>query len=276
MTICRADKVLMGGAAAVIGGAAVFGTPLGIAVPAGALLAVLADGIFRPASSTLYPTISSGPRNRPMVALTFDDGPDAEVTPTILDTLEQFGARATFFAIGRNVEANLPIARRIVAAQHELANHSWQHSRLQNFYNRGTQAADLSRSAGLIREITGVDAEPLYRPPIGLKSPPLARAAHERKLTMVGWSVHGRDTTQEDAERIAADVLKRITPGDIVLLHDGHDLPNRHRRAGARALPLILQGLKDRGLQAVTVSELLALQAGEVSTEGTQNTDRVG
>jgi peptidoglycan/xylan/chitin deacetylase (PgdA/CDA1 family) len=66
---------------------------------------------------------------------------------------------------------------------------------------------------------------------------------------------------QADAGRIAADILKRIAPGDIVLLHDGHDLPNRHRRAGAAALPLVLQGLKERGLQAVTVSELLRLQA---------------
>jgi peptidoglycan/xylan/chitin deacetylase (PgdA/CDA1 family) len=257
MTICRADKVLLSGAAAVIGGAAIFGAPWGIAVPAGALLATLADGIFRPASSTLYPTISSGPRDRPSVALTFDDGPDPEVTPRVLDMLGECSARATFFTIGRNVADNLPLARRIVADHHELANHSWQHSRFQNFYNRSTQAADLSRSAGLIREITGADTEPLYRPPVGLKSPPLARAAHERNLTMIGWSVHGRDTMQQDAARIAAGILKRIVPGDIVLLHDGHDLPNRHRLAGMQALPLILRGLQERGLQAVTVSELL-------------------
>jgi peptidoglycan/xylan/chitin deacetylase (PgdA/CDA1 family) len=247
----------MGGAAAVIGGAAVFGAPMGIAVPGAALLAILADGIFRPASSTLYPTISSGPRDSTMVALTFDDGPDAEVTPGVLDTLGEFGARATFFTIGRNVADNRCVANRIVAEGHELANHSWQHSRYQNFYSRGTQAEDLSRSSAQIREITGVDAEPLYRPPIGLKSPPLARAAHERNLTMIGWSVHGRDTMQSDAPRIAGDILKGIAPGDIVLLHDGHDLPNRHRRAGADALPLILRGLRDKGLQAVTVSELL-------------------
>lgn len=255
----------MGGAAAVVGGAVLFGAPLGIAIPAGALLAVLGDGVFRPTSSTLYPTISNGPRDRPIVALTFDDGPDAQVTPGVLDDLQKFAARATFFTIGRNVEANLAVARRIVAEGHELANHSWQHSRFQNFYNRATQAADLSRSSSQIREITGVDAEPLYRPPVGLKSPPLARAAHERGLTMIGWSLHGRDTMQADAGRIAADILKRIAPGDIVLLHDGHDLPTRHRRAGAAALPRVLQGLKEQGLQAVTVSELLGMQTGKTA-----------
>jgi peptidoglycan/xylan/chitin deacetylase (PgdA/CDA1 family) len=191
------------------------------------------------------------------VALTFDDGPDAEVTPGVLDTLKAFDARATFFAIGRHVEQNRALAQRIVREGHELGNHSWQHSRLQNFYGRSRQAQDLDRSASIIREITESSAQPLYRPPVGLKSPPLARAAHQRELRMIAWSLHGRDTQQDDPRRIATGILASIVPGDIVLLHDGHDLPGRHRTAGARALPLVLQGLMERGLEAVSVSVLL-------------------
>lgn len=263
MTLCHADKLLLSGAGTVLASSLALGVgPLSVGIPAAILAGLIADGIARPGSSLLYPTVSNGPRQQRRVALTFDDGPDPAVTPGVLDTLRSFGARATFFAIGRNIAAHRAIAARIVAERHELANHSWQHSRLQNFYGRARQADDLARSAQLIREITGAAGQPLYRPPVGLKSPPLARAAHELGLKMIAWSLHGRDTQQDDPQRIAAGVLSRVTPGDIMLLHDGHDIPGRHRVAGARALPLILQGLQDRGLQPVTVSELLGFDPG--------------
>jgi len=258
MPLCRADKVLLGGGAAIAGGAALFGMPLGAALPATAFAAIMLDGIFRPASSTFYPTISHGPRDRPHVALTFDDGPDEAVTPAVLDLLGQAGASATFFTIGRNLERHLALGRRIVAERHELANHSWRHAYWQNFYTRRAHAADLARNTRLIQELTGSNQEPWYRPPVGLKSPSLARAALARRLNIVAWSVHSRDTLFPKASSIAAHVLRNIRPGDIVLLHDGHDLPGRHRPGVIAALPLILAGLKQRGLQPVTLSQLLS------------------
>lgn len=260
MTICRADKVLLSGGAAMLGGTVLFGAPLGVAIPAAAFAAVMADGIFRPSSSTFYPTVSNGPRDQSTVALTFDDGPDEQVTPAVLDTLASADARATFFTIGRNLEQNLALGRRIVDERHELANHSWRHAYWQNFYSTRAHAADLARNTRIIQELTGCATEPLYRPPVGLKSPGLARAALARELKVVAWSVHSRDTIIRDPRRIAARVLTRIKPGDIVLMHDGHDLPGRHRRGIIEALPLILAGLKQRGLKPVTVSQLLGLQ----------------
>ena len=88
VSLCRADKVLLGGAAVVGSSALLTAMPIAVGASA-ALLAVLTDGIFRPSSSVLYPTISHGPRDRPQVALTFDDGPDPQVTPTILDALKE-------------------------------------------------------------------------------------------------------------------------------------------------------------------------------------------
>ena len=257
MNICRADKVLLAGDAALLGSSALLtATPLAIGASA-AFLAVLTDGIFRPSSSVLYPTISHGPRDRPRVALTFDDGPDPEVTPAILDTLDAGGARATFFVIGRHLEQHRHIATRALCEGHELGNHSWMHSYLQNFYRTDQQQSDVERSTRLIQELSGSDAEPLYRPPVGLKSPPLARVAHARNLKVIAWSLHSRDTLARDANATAARVLSRITPGDIVLMHDGHERDGKHRRLAAAALPLILSGLRERGLASVTVSELL-------------------
>ena len=257
MSLCRADKVLLAGGAAVLGSSALLtATPLAVGASA-AFLAVLTDGIFRPSSSVLYPTISHGPRDRPRVALTFDDGPDPEVTPSILDTLDAAGARATFFVIGRHLQRHRHIATRALREGHELGNHSWMHSYFQNFYRTDQQQSDVERSTRLIQELSGSDAEPLYRPPVGLKSPPLARVAHARKLKVIAWSLHSRDTLARDVDATAARVLSRITAGDIVLMHDGHDREGRHRRLAAAALPLILRGLRERGLSSVTVSELL-------------------
>lgn len=259
--LCRADKLLLGGGAAVLGGTTLFGAGLlGMGVPFSVLGLMITDGVFRPSSSAFYPTTSHGPRDRPRVALTFDDGPDPQVTPLLLDALAAARARATFFTIGRYLAEYTGVAQRAVAEGHELGNHSWQHDRMQNFYGRRAHAADIDRSVELIQRVSGRSQLPLYRPPIGLKSPSLARAAHERHLEVVAWSLHSRDTMLRNPQHIAQRILARVRGGDIILMHDGHDRQGQHRRATAAALPLVLAGLRDRGLHSVTLSELLGRQ----------------
>lgn len=261
----RGDLLALSYAAVAATSVTVFGFTLpSVSIPAALLLALLADGIARPGSGVLYPTVTHGSRNSHQVALSFDDGPDPEVTPAVLDALAHYGARATFFGIGRALRAQPLLARRIAADRHELGNHSWTHSRWQNFFGARRQMRDIGRGARAITRLTGSATQPLFRPPIGLKSPPLARAAQRLQLTLVAWSLHSRDTRGGDPQRIAQRVLDKIRPGDIVLMHDGHDLPGRHRTAGAQALPRILEGLGEKGLQCVTVSELL--RASERST----------
>ena len=232
-----------------------------ILVPLGLALALLADGIARPGSGWLYPTVTHGPRHGACVALSFDDGPDPEVTPGVLDALAAHGARATFFTIGRSLSAQPLLAQRIVRDGHELGNHSWAHSRLQNFYRRRRQLTEIDRGAQAIRAVVPGDGPPLYRPPMGLQSPVMAAVARRLGLTVVAWSLHSHDTRGHDAAWIARRVLDRVKAGDIVLMHDGHDRPGSHRPACARALPLILDGLQRKGLRSVTVSELIGLHA---------------
>lgn len=257
LNLCRADRLLLASGAVALGSAATFGpSGLSLGIPAGALALLLADGIFRPASPLLYPTLVRGRSDRPQVALTFDDGPDPEITPAVLDTLAEFQARATFFVIGRHLEKNVTLGERLCRDGHELGNHSWRHSRFQNFYSATGHGQEIDRCAQLIKTLTQSTREPLYRPPVGLKSPAMARAAHKRNLTVAAWSIHSRDTMARDPRVIAKGVLSRIRPGDIVLLHDGHDLENRHRPLIRQLLPLLLQGLRECGLQSVPVSEL--------------------
>lgn len=235
-----------------------FGAPLpALAAPAILLVWLTADAIARPGSSLLYPTVTHGPRGTNRVALSFDDGPDPDTTPKVLDILAQNHARATFFAIGKSLVAHPVLAKRIVADGHALGNHSWRHSRWQNFYGVERSLREIERGERAITDIVGKAESPLYRPPIGLKSPALARAAWRRGLTLVAWSLHSRDSRSDDPEKIARRVLKKIRAGDIVLMHDGHDRPGHRRPACAESLALILRGLREKGLECVTVPELL-------------------
>lgn len=239
-------------------GVLAFSWPLLLLVIPGALLVwLVADGMLRPSSSLFYPTVRHGPRDARRVALSFDDGPDAEATPQVLDALAQHGARATFFVIGKALAAQPQLEQRMRAEGHVIGNHSWQHSRWQNFRLFSWQRRELERCGQAIAALNGGCWPRLYRPPVGLKSPELARAVWERGLTLVAWSLHSHDTRQPHPERIARRVLAKIRGGDIVLLHDGHDLAGRHRPQCVQAVRLILDGLHAREFECVTVPELL-------------------
>lgn len=231
--------------------------PVVLGAIAVALAALVTDAIARPGSSLFYPTVRHGPRGDRRVALTFDDGPDPATTPAVLAALAETQARATFFVIGKALAAQPDLARRIAAAGHALGNHSWRHSRWQNLRGARSHLDEIDRCQRAVCAVAGTAAPILYRPPIGLKSGGLASAAWRRRVTIVAWSLHSRDTRLADPRRIARRVLARVRGGDIILLHDGHDLPGRRRPHCAEAVRLIVHGLRERGFECVTVPELL-------------------
>lgn len=243
--------------AAAIIGITVLGAPLfALGIPALLLATLLAWGIFRPGSRLLYPTTTRGSRESNHVALTFDDGPDPDTTPSVLDLLARHNARATFFVIGSKLAEHPKLARRMIAGAHTIGNHTWQHSRWQNFYPRRTFEREIERGEQAIMALSR-DTRPLYRPPVGIKTPTLARIAYRRSMHIVAWSLHSHDSRLHDPERIAQRVLEKVRPGDIILMHDGHDLPGKSRPVCAESLELILRGLKERNLESVPVPELL-------------------
>lgn len=226
--------------------------------PIAGYLVIVVDGIARPGAAWLLPLTNHGHRGRPQIALTFDDGPDPATTPRVLDLLRNHGARATFFLIGRHAEAHPALVRQILAEGHELGNHSYGHSRLLNCFPTAPLQRDIERGQAALGSIAGPSGPALYRPPVGLKSPWLARVQRRLDLRIVTWSLHARDTGRRSAAAVATRVIRRARPGDIVLLHDGHDLPGRSRDTVVAALETILDGLRHRNLQAVTVGDLLA------------------
>jgi peptidoglycan/xylan/chitin deacetylase (PgdA/CDA1 family) len=192
--------------------------------------------------------------SRRVVALTFDDGPTRGRTEEVLALLREKNVRATFFVTGAELEQNMAEGREIVAAGHELGNHSYSHLRMilvsPSFVRREIERTDeLIRQAGHAGEIH-------FRPPYGKKlfALPFYLARHDRKT--ITWDVEPNSYPEvdKDSARIVGFVRERVRPGSILLLH----VMYTGREESLKAVPGIIDALAAEGYGFVTVSELLA------------------
>ena len=185
------------------------------------------------------------------VALTFDDGPDADATPAVLDALRAGGARAVFFLVGEQVEAHPELVRRVADSGHVVALHGFRHVEHDELGDGAR--ADLERGAAAVAAATGVEPR-LYRPPYGRFSERSYAAAHELGLTPVYWSAWGSDWEPIPSERIAETAIRDLGPGAIVLLHDSARYATRPSAVPtAEALPAILAAMNERRLEPVPI-----------------------
>jgi peptidoglycan/xylan/chitin deacetylase (PgdA/CDA1 family) len=218
---------------------------------------VLAAGVFHPRVPLFGPVHWHGRRDRRAVALTFDDGPHPGFTPRIARQLEEQGARGTFFCVGSSVERNPDVVRALVAAGHEIGNHSYRHNTFGDLFVAARLAGDLARNQALLS--TCAPAPRFYRPVAGVRNPKVHAAARQVGLSVVTWTAAPRDgvwtPTPEKMRRLGT----RACPGDILALHDGTlSEQTALREATVRALPILLELLRARGLSCVTLSTLLA------------------
>jgi peptidoglycan/xylan/chitin deacetylase (PgdA/CDA1 family) len=191
-----------------------------------------------------------GPRGARGVALTFDDGPDPVWTPRVLATLAERGAMATFFVIGRKADQHPDLVRAILAAGHTVGLHSYEHDRLMSLRSTRRVREDLSRAMAALEAITG-ERPTLLRPPIGHTSPVIARVADALELTIVGWTVSGRDgVASARVDDVVTRVRRDLRDGVIVALHDAPERGDREP-ASIKALPAILDAVKAENLDVV-------------------------
>ena len=213
-------------------------------------------------SQWLGPTYWHGRRDTNAVALTFDDGPSKD-TELILDFLQDHKLTATFFMIARQVESLPGIAQRVAAEHHQIGNHSYSHPIYLYQSTRRTHE-DLQRAQAVIYETTGVHPK-FARPPCGVRTPAYFAATKSLKLRTVQWEVSGFDWKPRTAKDIASDVLRRTRAGSIVLLHDGDSDGKRDRRETVASLPLIIEGLQEKGLHFVSLDQLLTEESFEMT-----------
>lgn len=181
------------------------------------------------------------------VWLTIDDGPDPEDTPRILELLVAHGARATFFVIGEKAARHPALIRAIVAAGHEVANHTHTHP-LGTFWCAwpGRVGRELDEATRALGKIGLSPAR--FRPPAGTKNPWLPAALRQRGLTGIGWSARGLEHWPGGPDAVAARALHRVAPGSILLLHEGPRVPSLIR---VHAIRLVLERLGEQGYQCV-------------------------
>lgn len=160
-------------------------------------------------------TITGVDVDRPVAALTFDDGPDPDATPKLLDLLAIHGIRATFFCVGRFAEEHPEIVRRAHDEGHVVGNHTWDHPSMPHVSSR-ERRRQLERCSGALAPYES----PFFRPPYGNQSPASHLDALRSGYQVVGWEADGQDWLDHDGRRIADRIESRIRPGSIVLLHD--------------------------------------------------------
>ena len=212
--------------------------------------AQLLGDTFRPG-----PVVRSGDRRRPVVAITFDDGPDLEYTPRILEILRRYGARATFFFTGHRAQRYPEIVRRAAREGHEVGNHSFDHPVMTDL----TQAAaddQLLRTDILLSRLAARRIR-TFRPPYGEHSPTLLSVAQRLNYRTVLWDADSQDWMSLDRDAILARILPGVRAGGILLFHSASGGPEERLDGTLAALPTVLETIRARGLWPVTVSVLL-------------------
>ena len=189
-----------------------------------------------------------------VVALTYDDGPSSPYTNQLLDILDRYQVKATFFAVGRRIEKYPEIVPMIVARGHELANHSYSHTDMM-FKPREFLLSEIEKTDKLLQEL-GVKQDSIsFRPPFGRRGVVLSYLLSQMQKKLILWDVNSLDyeTTTLTAEDIANLVIDNVRSGSIVLMHDsGGD-----RSKTLAATQVIVKTLRSKGYAFKTVSELL-------------------
>lgn len=190
---------------------------------------------------------SSGALNldAPMVALTFDDGSNNSTTGRILDVIEQYGCRATFFVVGNRLKANASSVQRASSLGCEIGSHSYDHAQLKGMKSSGIKK-EFSKTNDVLKELIGKKA-PVVRTPYGSTDKKVLKAV---KYPVILWSIDSRDWETRNKKKTVKNIMNTVKDGDIILMHDLYE-------ETADAVEVIVPRLLNQGYQLVTVSEMM-------------------
>jgi peptidoglycan/xylan/chitin deacetylase (PgdA/CDA1 family) len=209
-----------------------------------------------PRSRLLGPNLVRMPHSsarRGVVVLTFDDGPDPKITPQVLDILDCYGAKASFFCIGDRAKAHPDTVREITRRGHSVENHSCRHPMAFALYGLRRMRREVEGGQDILRGITGQSPR-FFRAPVGLRSPLLDPVLARAGLRYVGWARRGYDSVSGDRVAILRRLTRNLAAGDVLVLHDGY--PARTPSGDPVVLvvlPALLEELAALGLKAVSV-----------------------
>ena len=225
------------------------------AVPLGffILLCLVAPFLIR--AGFFLPVISRQDRGRNVAALTFDDGPDPDVTPLLLEVLRRHGVQATFFVAGAKAKQHPELIREILSRGHTLGNHSYHHDPLLMLRSRTRLKEEIARTQDLLANFA---VRPLtFRPPVGITNPRLNGVLRELGMYCVTFSCRAFDRGNRRIEKLAMIILKKVRPGAIILLHDVTPRGGGGIVQWLTEMERMVSGLKTRGYEILPLSELI-------------------
>jgi peptidoglycan-N-acetylglucosamine deacetylase len=211
-------------------------------------------GVSFPQLQMFGPSLCRVDTKRRAIALTFDDGPDPEVTPVVLDCLARHQLQATFFCVGRKVQQYPALARRIISEGHQIENHSYAHSYWTNFYSVRRLREDLGQAQQAVQDAVGARPR-FFRPPIGLTNVRIFRAARELGLQVAGYTVRALDRRAEEAGQAIARLRRGLASGAILLLHDS----GLSSAKAAAILTQLADELQRSGFECLRLDDLIAI-----------------
>lgn len=216
-------------------------------------LGINAFGSARISSNYHVKAFCSNPlENQKKIALTFDDGP-SEFTLEVLALLKKYNAKATFFCIGKNIETHPEIIKQIIEEGHLVGNHSYSHSKFFDFYNAKQIREEIQKTDALLEKYTSKKIN-FFRPPYGVTTPSIRRALNVTGHITIGWNIRSLDGGTKNQDLIFNRLIKHISPGGIVLLHD----TGKH---SVLVLEQFLQFLEQNSYEVISIEELLNLKA---------------
>jgi peptidoglycan/xylan/chitin deacetylase (PgdA/CDA1 family) len=164
-------------------------------------------------------SICSIPTSEKIISITFDDGPDEQNTPRLLDVLKESNVKATFFIIGKKIKDRESIVQRIHQEGHIIGNHSYAHSYVYDFYSTAIVEDDIMQFNKQLYSVLAIQTQ-WFRPPYGVTNPNIAKALKKQNLISIGWNVRSLDTVIQNKDTLNQRVISRIKPGSILLFHD--------------------------------------------------------
>lgn len=233
-----------------------------------AVIAIICDHLYIVAAGLLprsqvlginWTSLPISSQQRREIALTIDDGPDPEVTPKVLDILDEHGVKATFFCIGKQAETYPDLCREIVRRGHAVENHTQHHWHYFSLLlNSKKIRLEIETAQRVLTEITGT-APLFFRPTAGLRNLLLDPVLFNLGLKLVSWTRRGFDTRNTKPTQVLNKLLQNLDAGDILLLHDGNAA---HTDTGVpiilEVLPALLNAVEAKGLQPVTLKSVLS------------------
>ncbi|MEA5005751.1 MAG: polysaccharide deacetylase family protein [Rikenellaceae bacterium] len=180
-----------------------------------------------------------------VVAITFDDGPDDENLPELLDLLDKKSVKSTFFFIGKSIRENPDLLVRTNLAGHKIGIHTYTHAPMLPFYSVKRLAYEIFLTKHLIKSIININVS-LFRPPFGVTNPNIAYVINRTHLNSIGWSIRSFDTVSKSDDKVVSRISRRLKPGSIILLHS-------NIKGAARLAEKVIDEVRLKGYKIVNI-----------------------